>query len=59
MFWDKWMRRTELDARDIVGVAGFISLVYGLALWWVPAAWIVGGALWLGAALWSHMRKAP
>ena len=51
------MRITTIDASDMVGVAGFVSLLYGLALWWVPAAWMVGGALLLGVALWSSLRQ--
>jgi hypothetical protein len=52
------MRRTAIDSRDIMGAIGLFALLYGLALWWVPAAWMVGGALVLGLALWSHLRKA-
>lgn len=53
------MRRTGLDGRDIVGAVGFISLLYGLASWWPPAAWIAGGALLLGAALWPTLQRPP
>ena len=52
------MRRTGLDGRDILGAAGCISLLYGLALWWIPAAWMVAGVLLLIAALWPYLRKA-
>ncbi len=51
------MRRTGLDSRDIIGAAGYASLVYGLALWWVPAAWIGGGALLLALALGSSLPR--
>jgi CHASE2 domain-containing sensor protein len=52
------MRRTGIDGRDILGAAGCISLLYGLASWWVPAAWMVAGLLLLSAALWPYLRKA-
>lgn len=51
------MRRTGIDASDIVGAAGFGMLVYGLALWWIPAAWMGGGALLLAVALWPARRR--
>jgi hypothetical protein len=53
----KWMRGTGIDARDIVGTAGFVSLLYGLASWWPPAAWMIGGLLMLGLALWPDLRR--
>lgn len=55
-----WMRRTELDGRDIVAVVGFISLVYGVAQWSGPAAFVVAGVVLLASALWPVLtRKGP
>jgi hypothetical protein len=51
------MRRTPFDASDMVGVAGCVSLLYGLAAWWPPAAWMVGGMLALAVALWPGLRR--
>lgn len=51
------MRRTGLDGRDIVGAVGFISLLYGLASWWPPAAWIAGGVLLLAVAILPDLRR--
>lgn len=48
----KWLKRnTVIDFSDMLIVAGSVSLLYGLSLWWAPAAWIVGGVLLLGAGL--------
>lgn len=59
MFWGKRvMRRTGIDGRDILGAASCVSLLYGLASWWPPAAWMVGGALGLAAALWPGLRRS-
>jgi hypothetical protein len=51
------MRNTGVDPSDILAAAGCISLLYGLASWWVPAAWMVGGVLLLVAALWPDLRR--
>ncbi len=51
------MRRTGIDIDDMVAVAGCVLLVYGLALWWVPAAWMGSGALLLGMALWRMSQR--
>lgn len=37
--------------RDLVGVAGAASIVYGIWQMHVPAAWIAGGAMAVLAAL--------
>jgi hypothetical protein len=55
--WQKLMRNTGVDPSDILAAAGCISLLYGLASWWVPAAWMVGGVLLLVAALWPDLRR--
>jgi hypothetical protein len=51
------MRRTGLDGRDILGAAGCVSLLYGLASWWGPAAWMVGGALLMALAILPDLRR--
>jgi hypothetical protein len=39
----------EVSLRDVLFVAGFGCLVYGIALLHVPAAWIVAGGLLMAA----------
>jgi hypothetical protein len=39
------------DVYDVLGVAGFAALEYGIAQWSVPAAWIVAGLCLLALAL--------
>lgn len=51
------MRRTGVDGRDILGAAGCSSLLYGLALWWVPAAWMGAGALLMALAILPDLRR--
>jgi len=51
------MRNRGVDARDVLGLAGFVSLETGLALWSVPAAWIVGGAILLLVAVLPDLRR--
>ena len=41
---------------DLGGVAGFAALVYGLLLFWPPAAWMVGGGLALACAILAGLR---
>jgi len=41
---------------DIAAVIGFLCLVVGCTLAWVPLGWIVGGSLLLAAALVGHFR---
>ena len=45
------MHRLGLDARDVLAVAGFCALLYGVASWWPPAAWMLGGVLALALAV--------
>jgi hypothetical protein len=46
-----------LDARDVLGLAGFVALEVGVGLWSVPAALVVCGMILLGAALWPDLRR--
>lgn len=39
----------QLDARDMLGLGGFVSLIYGIACLNGPAAWISGGVIALAA----------
>jgi hypothetical protein len=45
------------DVRDVLCIAGFLGLIYGLSLVFVPAAFIVGGAILLYLTLF-HGRVA-
>ncbi len=51
------MKTHGVDVYDVLAIAGFTALVYGILLWWAPAAWMVGGLLVLSAALWPSLRK--
>jgi hypothetical protein len=41
----EWLRPRLPDASDLIGIGGFVALVYGIARVSVPAAWIIGGAI--------------
>ncbi|TPM19785.1 hypothetical protein [Mesorhizobium sp. B2-3-6] len=45
--------------RDLVGIAGAGSIVYGIWQIYVPAAFIAGGIILTGAALVLARRAAP
>lgn len=46
-----WLRQLPIDTHDIMGMAGFGSLIYGVSLWSSAAAWVTAGVLILAA--WS------
>jgi hypothetical protein len=41
----------DFDARDVLGLLGVGSLLYGVGQWSAPAAWVLGGLMCLG--LWA------
>jgi hypothetical protein len=41
----EWLRPRLPDESDLIGIGGFVALVYGIARVSVPAAWIIGGAI--------------
>ncbi|MER8762882.1 hypothetical protein [Mesorhizobium sp. M0968] len=45
--------------RDLVGIAGAGSIVYGIWQIYVPAAYIAGGIMLTGAALLLARRASP
>ncbi len=51
------MRNPGLDVRDVLALAGFAALLYGVSRWSAPAAWVVGGALVLVVSLWPYVRR--
>lgn len=50
-------RALSLDAHDACTVGGFVSLVYGVSLWSVPASWIAAGVILLSIAVWPPLRR--
>lgn len=52
------MRRllAAIDARDVLAVAGFVALVYGVGQWSSAAAWTVAGGLLLAVAVWPVLK---
>ena len=46
-----------LDVYDVLGLAGFGALEYGVSLWSVPAAWVLAGAVLLALSFWPLVRK--
>jgi hypothetical protein len=47
-----------LDLSDLIGLIGFVSLLYGLAQWSQPAAYVTAGVLLMGLAVAPYLRKA-
>lgn len=37
--------------RDLIGFAGAVAILYGVAQWSVPGAWVLGGGLAILVAL--------
>ncbi len=58
-YWAWLVTNWPIDRRDVLALAGFSTLVYGIALVSTPAAWIVSGVLMLTlwAAPWLQVRK--
>jgi hypothetical protein len=48
----------SVDVSDVFAVAGYGATVYGVALWWVPAAWMCGGVMLIAIAIAPAFRKA-
>jgi hypothetical protein len=42
---------------DMLALAGFVCVAYGLSLWSVPAAWVTSGALLIAVAIMPHLRR--
>lgn len=51
------LRNLGLDASDAIAVAGFVSLVYGVAQCSAAGAYMVAGGLLMAAALVPTLRK--
>jgi len=49
---------SSLDLSDLIGLIGFVSLLYGLAQWSRPAAYVTAGVLLMGLAVAPSLRKA-
>ncbi len=47
----------NIDARDVVGLVGFVCLEWGMALWSIPGALVVCGVILLGLAVWPEVRR--
>lgn len=45
-----------VGVEDVVGAAGAGCVVYGIALWSMPAAWVVSGLMLVGFAVWPAIR---
>lgn len=45
------------DVYDVLALAGFVALEYGIAQWSAPAAWVVAGLLLLALALRPQLPK--
>jgi hypothetical protein len=47
----------SIDARDVLGLVGFVSLEIGVGLLSIPAALVVAGVLLLAVAVWPVLRR--
>jgi hypothetical protein len=47
----------SIDARDVLGLVGFVALEVGVGLWSIPGALVVCGILCLAVALWPDLRR--
>ena len=52
-----WTRLRPEDDREATFVLGFLMLVIGFALWWVPAALIVPGAILVALGVLARPRE--
>jgi hypothetical protein len=48
---------TSIDARDVLGLVGFVALEVGVGLLSIPAALIVAGVILCAIAAWPVLRR--
>ena len=61
MFWGSRIGRivhaSGIDFPDLLGIAGFLALLYGLAQVSIPVMWILGGAICFAVAIGAAWRS--
>jgi hypothetical protein len=50
-------RFADLEVVDVGALAGFVAVVIGLAMIWVPLAFLIPGAFVLAVCLWRILRS--